>query len=200
MKKSQNTLRTFFFILSIPHSKKQRFCDVNQIWCIIELSFICKWKRVPVYMFSCLLFYYAIPEQSNTLIRLSTLQRTTFPQTAAPSFFNYRANTFKGSRSLNIGARPFCALLNNSPWYFAHLFSICDYKCFWNKNLQSKTWAKFNSFQNINFYLVCQGVYCKKLKKLKLGGQHSKYLYQRFITEYHLLRAVSDILAGMEYP
>lgn len=94
-----------------------------------------KWTSVPVYMISCLLFYYAIPEQNNTLIRLLRLQRTTFPPTAASSFFNYKANTFKGSVSLNLGARPFCVhvLLNNSPWYVAHLFFIC-------KNLKAIWW------------------------------------------------------------
>lgn len=49
---------------SIPHSKEQRFCDVIQILCIIESSFICLTKG---YLSTCLAVYFFITQYPNKI-------------------------------------------------------------------------------------------------------------------------------------
>lgn len=61
------------------------------------------------------------------------------------------------------------------------------------------TCTKFNSFQNINFDLIFLTSLLMKMEKIKLGGQRSKYQYQRLINQNHLLRTVSNRLLCPEW-
>lgn len=85
-------------------------------------------------------------------MRFSRSPEIAFPATSISSFFLffaylcYKANTFKGSRSLNLKASPFC--ITFVLYVITKVFKIKKL------NYGEKTLVKLNSFPNINFDLV----------------------------------------------